>query len=150
MTAAVNLSIDSIDALYKTCLKKATQVLGVIQEPDIDVKLAQVAVEVDRCVCQAAGIDMPKPWAEMTDEDRTHVTAAVRSFHADTSCTPETLHEAWVKSATEDGWTTGDLDAEKKTHPLLMPYSKLPMLQVLRDTLFLSSVRLGGLVFSGQ
>ena len=143
MTAAI-----SMDALQKMCLKKATEVLGIIQEPDVDLKLAQVAVEVDRCVCQAAGADLPKPWADMTEEERGHVVSAVVSFRSDEKCTPETLHEDWLKKMKEEGWDFGAFDEEKKTHPLMLPYTKLPMLQVLRDALFLSSVRLGGLMFS--
>lgn len=145
MTAALNLSLEDLQRL---CLKNAVRVLKVLQEPDENTKMAQVAVEVDRCVCHAAGVDLPKPWSDMSEDEKGHVIAAVVAFKQDPLCTPESLHEEWVRGMTADGWSFGEMDDVKKTHPLLLPYSEMPMLQVLRDALFLSSVRLGGLMFS--
>ena len=39
----------------------------------------------------------------------------------------ENTHEVWALGRVNDGWVYGPvLDREKKTHPLLVPYSQLP------------------------
>ncbi len=39
----------------------------------------------------------------------------------------ENTHEVWAAGRISEGWKYGEkLDAEKKTHPMLVPYSELP------------------------
>lgn len=50
-------------------------------------------------------------------------------------------HEAWSKSKVEDGWVFGLVkDAEKKTHPCLVPFEELPQFQRIKDNLFTAIV----------
>jgi hypothetical protein len=56
--------------------------------------------------------------------------------------TPEELHNNWVKQRTKDGWVYGEVkDQEKKTHPDLVPYDKLPYEQKIKDKVFLGIVK---------
>lgn len=49
----------------------------------------------------------------------------------------ENLHKKWCEFKEETGWKYGPVkDAEKKTHPCLMPYEELPEEQRLKDSLF--------------
>lgn len=56
--------------------------------------------------------------------------------------TAEQHHEAWCEFKRAAGWTYGPVkDAEKKTHPCLVPFGELPRHQQVKDTVFLAVVR---------
>lgn len=60
---------------------------------------------------------------------------------ANPQSTPEQSHESWLKEKAEKGWVYGPVkDAEKKTHPCIMPYSGLPAEQRKKDSLFIGIV----------
>jgi RyR domain len=47
-----------------------------------------------------------------------------------------TQHEQWLAQKQRDGWRHGKLkDAGKKTHPLMVPYDKLPDWERRKDAL---------------
>ena len=51
--------------------------------------------------------------------------------------TPEQLHESWCRYKIEDGWKYGATkDPVAKLHPCLVPYSKLPESQRIKDHVF--------------
>ena len=51
-------------------------------------------------------------------------------------------HENWLKTKTEQGWKHGMIkDAEKKTHPCMVPFSDLPREQRVKDYLFRATVK---------
>ncbi len=57
------------------------------------------------------------------------------------SVTTEDSHAGWMKFKTEHGWAYGEVeDAEKKTHPCLVPYAELPAEQRVKDALFFAIV----------
>lgn len=52
-------------------------------------------------------------------------------------CGPIEMHNSWMEEKIAAGWIHGEKkDAEKKTHPCLLPYSHLPAEQQMKDTLF--------------
>lgn len=54
---------------------------------------------------------------------------------------PEDRHESWFKNRTEEGWAFGPVkDVENKKHPDLVPYSKLPAAEKIRDRIFVGVV----------
>ncbi len=56
--------------------------------------------------------------------------------------TPEQQHDAWCDHKIADGWVHGPVkDADKKTHPCLVPYAHLPKEQQAKDTLYLAVIR---------
>jgi RyR domain len=56
--------------------------------------------------------------------------------------TAEQSHELWAARMRGDGWTYGpEKDFGQKTHPTLLPFSKLPAEQQLKDRLFIAIVR---------
>lgn len=60
-----------------------------------------------------------------------HVVAAIREKPLD----PRASHNAWRKARIDDGWTGGEYDAEKKTHPNLNypDWDSLPFEQKVKD-----------------
>ena len=55
------------------------------------------------------------------------------------SRSPEELHGSWMQSYLAMGWVYGEAyDREKKTHPDLVPYSKLGQLERDKDAVFVA------------
>ena len=50
---------------------------------------------------------------------------------------PSTSHDMWMKEKVDAGWVYGEIkDPEKKTHPCIVPYDKLPVGQQSKDYIF--------------
>lgn len=80
------------------------------------------------------------PWNSIPHEMRKSVIAGVHGVLA--GDTPEESHERWVLGKLEDGWVYGEVkDADKKTHPCLVSYDKLPERDRAKDHIFTTVVR---------
>jgi hypothetical protein len=79
-----------------------------------------------------------QPWFAETDEQRQSVIDGVRKARMGT--TAEKSHENWVRFKLEHGWTLGEKDPQRKTHPNLVPYAELPYDEKVKDQLFLAIV----------
>lgn len=103
---------------------------------------ARVAHEVNRRYCESLGDDSQVPWGEAPDWQKESVHAGVAAILADPCITPAKQHEVWLEHKKADGWIYGKAkDPEKKTHPCMVPYNKLPKAQKFKDALFGASVR---------
>lgn len=101
---------------------------------------ARAAHEANRAYCLALGDQSQLSW-DATPEDIKKVSrAGVEPALA--GATPEMLHELWCAAKYRDGWQYGLYkDIDHKTHPCLVPYSKLPIEQRRKDALYQSVVR---------
>ena len=53
-----------------------------------------------------------------------------------------TQHRQWMAQKKRDGWVFGPTrDDKRKIHPLLVPYSKLPRQERLKDALLIAIVK---------
>lgn len=103
---------------------------------------ARAAHEANRALCSSQGDDSQPPWDDAPQWQKESAMAGVIAIMKDPATTPEGLHEQWVTQKATDGWMHGELkDAEKKTHPCMVPYDELPESQQLKDRLFGSVVR---------
>jgi hypothetical protein len=98
------------------------------------------------------GDDSQKPWEEAAEWQR---ESAIKGVHfaledpAFALASPDQQeehaarqHEKWMADKLADGWTHGLVkDADKKTHPSLVPYDQLPPHEQAKDHLFQSIVR---------
>ena len=104
--------------------------------------IARTCHEVNRAYCQSIGDMSQLPWAEAPQWQKDSAVDGVRA--ALDGATPERLHESWCEKKASDGWVYGESkDADRKTHPCLVPYAELPQAQRVKDDLFAGVV--GGL-----
>jgi hypothetical protein len=115
-----------------------------VQQVDL---LARVAHEANRAYCEALVRDrtpgeplkLPARWHQTTSEDRASKRLGVQ--RALQGATPEQLHQGWCETKLTAGWRYGDeLDHDRKEHPCLVEYDRLPEDQRRKDALFLAVV----------
>ena len=83
---------------------------------------------------------VPVQWPEREDDFKKQFLAMIeRQCGENRSMSPEELHGSWMQSYLAMGWVYGEVyDREKKTHPDLVPYSKLGQLERDKDAVFVA------------
>lgn len=105
---------------------------------DIDA-IARVCHEANRAYCVSTGDPGLPEWDALDESYRESSRHGVRQVLEGT--TPAQSHESWARERQAAGWKYGTtLDREKKVHPNLMPYERLPIAQQLKDRLFIAIV----------
>jgi hypothetical protein len=101
-------------------------------------EIANVAHQINKAYCAAIG-DLSQPeWELAPDWQRQSAINGVKA-HIDSGLTmlPEDSHISWMKQKESEGWIYGEVkDAEKKTHPCMVPYQALSIEQRTKDYLF--------------
>ncbi|UVF61470.1 hypothetical protein SEA_DALANDE_57 [Gordonia phage DalanDe] len=101
---------------------------------DVD-QLAQIAHEANRGLQAVLGEAVGAPWDDLDTEMQESIRHGVRVVQEGNG--PEELHRQWVMVKEALGWTYGPVkDFEAKTHPQLVPWDELPILQRAKDQLF--------------
>lgn len=104
--------------------------------------VARICHEVNKVLCESVGDTSQLTWDESPSWQQASTLSGVDAVLKDPSITPEALHDKWSAYKVADGWVYGDVkDADKKTHPCLIPYSQLPKSQQLKDHTFQAIVR---------
>lgn len=106
-------------------------------------RAAIAAHEVNRAYCAAAlGDHSHAPWDDAPEYQQNSIIRGVEAIIDNPDLTPAESHEGWFAQKVADGWSYGPVkDAEAKTHPCMVPYSKLSADQRVKDTLFGAVVR---------
>jgi hypothetical protein len=119
--------------------------------PDPFVEMtAQMCHEVNRTYARSLGDTSHAPWSSAPSDQRHSALKGVQAVLDNPTITPEQLHESWCAQKIEDGWKYGtSKDAEKRTHPCLVPYADLPEFQRTKDDLF-RSVVMTAMMISGR
>lgn len=107
--------------------------------------VAMVAHEVNKAYCEATG-DLSQPaWTEAPDWQVESAVAGVAFHRGNKEAGPSASHDNWMAQKIKDGWVVGPVkDAEKKTHPALVPFDQLPHYQQVKDHLFRAVVHAMG------
>ena len=96
---------------------------------------AQMAHELNRAYCATIGDPVAPCWDEATPAQRDRVILGVRFALQNPQATPDMMHQNWMKTHLDTGWTYGPVkDEGLKTHPCLVKYHQLPAPQLVKDT----------------
>lgn len=100
-------------------------------------EIAEQCHEANRRYCESIGDNTQVEWNKAEDWQKESAINGVKFKLENPDITPEQQHENWMKDKKADGWKYGKKkDAEKKTHPCMVPYEKLPEDQRLKDEIF--------------
>ena len=102
---------------------------------------AQVTHEINRAYCLSLGDDSQLPWADAPEWQRDSAVKGVEFHIANPDADASASHDSWMDQKVAEGWVFGEVkDAEKKTHPCIVPFGDLPPEQQLKDVLFKATV----------
>ena len=107
-------------------------------KPDAEAiqRIAQVTHEVMRAWQKANGQAPAPPWSRAPKWMKESSVASV-SWRLDNPNAPTSAqHDQWIAQKKTDGWRFGKMkDANKKTHPMMIPYRSLPLFERRKDAL---------------
>jgi len=103
--------------------------------------IAKACHEANRVWCQANGDDTQKHWQDAEQWQRDSAIKGVEFRISNPEAGKDAQHNAWMADKVNDGWVFGEVkDAEKKTHPCIVPFEQLPEFQQKKDALFCAIV----------
>lgn len=103
--------------------------------------IAKCCHESNRVWCQANGDDTQKHWQDAEQWQRDSAIKGVEFKLSNPDAGHDAQHNSWMKEKIDQGWVYGEIkDAEKKTHPCIVPFEQLPEFQQKKDALFCAIV----------
>lgn len=103
--------------------------------------IASVCHEVNRAYCESMGVFTIQPWEQASPDIVKNAMQGVLFRMTNPLSTPKDMHANWVKDKVRAGWVYGEVkDAERMTHPCIVPYDQLPQAQRTKDNLFMAVV----------
>ena len=99
-------------------------------------KIAHVMHEAVRAWQAANGEKPAPPWSRAAQWMKRSSIEAVKWRLANPNAPASAQHDQWLEEKRAAGWRWGKIkDGAKKTHPLMVPYSKLPEADRRKDAL---------------
>jgi len=107
-----------------------------------DADIARVVHEVLRGHNAAYGDTSLPPWEAAPDWQREARLPSVAFHRANPDASAAATHEAWLADKRAQGWVFGPVkDADRKTHPSLVPFDDLPDVEKAKDFIVSATVR---------
>jgi len=99
-------------------------------------RIAEVCHEINKIYCETLGDMSQSPWLYADDNLKASAIDGVAYSMEHNTC-PEKSHENWRRFRDAEGWTYGEeKNYDKKEHPCMIDYDKLPVEQRNKDMLF--------------
>ncbi len=117
--------------------------MGTSPHPEITVEdIAKICHEANKAYCEAIGDTSQQHWEAAPEWQKQSAISGVLYATVNPNVGPIEMHKSWMGKKQLEGWVYGEVkDAEKKTHPCMVPYDELPLAQRFKDSLFLRIVR---------
>ena len=123
----------------KTTQVLATEAMGTKSKIEA---VACACHELCRAVARADGDREYPHWADATEDNRETTRKSVIYLQTHPEADAGAIHKVWMDDRIADGWVYGETkDAEAKTHPCLVEYEELPLIEKIKDHIFLTVVR---------
>lgn len=107
--------------------------------------------EANKKLCEANGDNSQVPWGEATPEIQEATRSGVNKVLSDPSLTPSDIHDNWAKDKKAQGYVYGvKKDNQKKTHPSLVAFDKLPKAEQEKDTVYIETCQKAALEYLAQ
>lgn len=104
-------------------------------------QIAFICHQANKAWCEVNGDLSQKSWRIAEQWQRDSAIAGVKFRFDNPDAKEDAQHNAWMADKIKDGWVYGEVkDAEKKTHPCLVPFGELPVFQQKKDALFCAIV----------
>ena len=105
--------------------------------PEKVVQVARVCHEANRAYCESIGDFSQPAWVDAPGWQKDSAINGVMFVLDNPDVTPEQSHVDWMAEKVRGGWKFGAVkDPEKRIHPCLVPYDKLPIEQRMKDWIF--------------
>ena len=99
--------------------------------------IAVVCHQANRAWCESEGDQSQSDWMFAPEWQKQSAINGVKFRLENPDAGPDAMHNNWSAEKVSQGWVYGDVkDAEKKTHPCLVPFDQLPLFQQKKDKLF--------------
>lgn len=109
-------------------------------EPKIEM-IAIICHEANKEYCEFHNDFSQKHWDDAEEWQRQSAIKGVEFRLNNPEAKEDTQHNAWMEDKINNGWVYGEIkDAEKKTHPCIVPFNQLPEFQQKKDKLFCAIV----------
>lgn len=100
--------------------------------------IAKACHEANRAYCEFLSDHSQVPWESAPQWQQDSAVLGVKNILANPNQTPQESHEKWWGLKETEGWKHGPVkDLEKKEHPCMLPYDRLPYEQRMKDHIFL-------------
>lgn len=105
------------------------------------IDIAKVCHQANKAWCEANNDFTQQNWEDAEEWQQDSAIAGVKFRLDNPDAKEDAQHNAWMEDKLKDGWVYGEVkDAEKKTHPCLVPFHELPEFQQKKDKLFCAIV----------
>jgi hypothetical protein len=99
--------------------------------------IAKVCHQANKSLCESKLDTSQKDWADAEQWQRDSAVNGVKFRLENPDAPASAQHESWMEEKLSQGWVYGEVkDAEKKTHPCIVPFEELPKFQQKKDKLF--------------
>lgn len=99
--------------------------------------IARICHQANKAFCEAIGDFSQDDWECAPDWQRESAMNGVKLLIDNPHVPASHMHTSWMKEKIESGWKYGPVkDPEKKEHPCIVDFDKLPAEQQAKDYLF--------------
>ena len=141
------ITVEDLRAVYNRVMKFKYPMLENLlknkeEKMKVNIEIAKIAHQANRDYCIKNQLVTPPKWDDLPEDIQTSIVAGVELVVSSPKITPGMLHQSWVDYKVKEGWKLGkEKDFDRKIHPNLVPYKKLPKVEQEKDRLFLRIVR---------
>jgi hypothetical protein len=105
-------------------------------------QIAKVCHQANKAWCEANGDGSQQNWDYAEQWQQESALKGVQFARENPTAGHDAQHNAWMADKIDNGWVCGELkDADKKTHPCIVPFENLPEFQQKKDALFSNIVK---------
>ncbi|MEI7510111.1 MAG: RyR domain-containing protein, partial [Flavobacterium sp.] len=99
--------------------------------------IARVCHATNKSWCEMNGDFTQKDWNDAEDWQKQSAIKGVEFRLNNPDAGHDAQHNSWMAEKLQQGWVYGEVkNAEKKTHPCIVSFEKLPLFQQKKDALF--------------